>query len=137
MLSLMATSTLSPVTQSFRSDRRMNALPVETAGATEPDDDSRQMVDTATVHHSSRRVSTDSIHGRTHHRGRHGRSGSQTRKRVKRHDRSPDEAPLEIADVDPQILALMETQMKQASYAVQVSVSEAAALQTRLADSHT
>ncbi len=135
---LMATSTLTPVTRSFRSERQVNAVPGETGGATEPDDDSRQMADTAIVHHSSRRASTGSTNGQTPHHGRHHRrSGSHSRKRVKRPERSPDAAPLEIADVDPEVLALLETQMKEAAYAVQMSVSEAAALQARLVESHT
>ncbi len=114
--------------------------PGETGGATEPEDDTRLMTDTTTTRHSIRRVSTGSRNSHVAYQERqrnHERGGSHGRRRARRPERPPDVASQAIAEVDPQIIAVLENQMKEASWAVQMSVSEAAALQSRLADSHT
>ncbi len=138
--SSLTTSTLSPLTRTFRTSRQLNAVPGETGGAAEPADDIRPMTDTATTRHSLRRVSTGSRNSQAAHHERqriHERGGSKGRRRAKRPERPPDVASQAIGEVDPHISAVLANQMKEASWAVHMSVSEAAALQSRLADSHT
>ena len=114
--------------------------PGETGGATEPEDDTRLMTDTTTTRHSIRRVSTGSRHRHVAYQERqrnHVRGGSNGRRRARRPERTPDVDSEAIAVVKPQVLAVLEQHMMEASWAVHMSVSEAAALRSRLADSHT
>ncbi len=133
--SALTTSTLSLLTRSFKPSRQLTAVPGETGGGdSEPEDDTRPLTDT-TTRHSIRRVSNGSRNSHVAYQERqrhHERGLSVGRRRAKRSAQPPDVDVMDseaIAVVQPQVLAVLEQHMMEASYAVQISVSEATALQ--------
>ncbi len=134
MLSVMKPSTLMPGILSWQRVNRRMALPGEMQQQHHPDADDteagrcRMICDTA---RPSRHSYEESSHSASR---RHRSHTSHSKKRRCRTDQQIEQYSTEVLEVDPTTLALVEQYVRQAAFEVQVSATEAQAVQLKLAN---
>ncbi len=132
----MKPSTLIPGILSWQRVNRRMALPGEMQQQYHPDADDteagryRMICDTA---RPSRHSYEESCHSATR---RHRNHTSHSKKRRCRPEQQIEQCPTDVLEVDPTTLALVEQYVRQAAFEVQMSATEAQAVQLKLAESH-